>query len=338
LVDQPSDLLWLQTAWLEKASSWIERELHRQGIKRIEPIEQPHIRSWSTVLRIPTNLGDIYFKAVVPALAYESALTQMLSHRYPHCVPHILASNREHGWLLMSDGGNRLRERLKTEDDIQHWQVVLPIYAALQKKSVPHLDELLELGLPDRRLAILPTKFQELLTNTEALALNRPGGLNAVECQQLQDSVDLCAKLCEQLAAFGIPETLDHGDLHDGNVFIREGQYLLFDWGDSSAAHPFFTIRNTYDSLGQRFGVEKSSSWFQRLRDGYLALWTEYEPREKLEEAFALAQQLSSIPSALRWLPVLANMDAATRNKYIEAIPNLLRVFLSTIKAYEDKF
>jgi Phosphotransferase enzyme family len=336
-VDQPSDLLWTQTTWLEKASSWIENELRRQGIQRMGPIEQLHIRPWSTVLRIPTNLGHIYFKAVVSELAYESALTQTLSHRYPHCITHVLAANREHGWLLMSDGGSQLRERLKTEDDIQHWQVVLPIYAEMQKKSVPHLDELLELGLPDRRLAILPTKFQELLTNTEALALNRPGGLNAVEYQQLQDRVDLCARLCEQLAAFGVPETLDHGDLHDGNVFIREGQYLLFDWGDSSAAHPFFTIRNAYESLERRFGLEKSSSWFQRLRDCYLALWTEYETREKLEEAFVLAQHLSPIASALRWLPVLANMDEATRNKYIEAIPNLLREFLYRVEAHENK-
>ena len=336
-MDQPSNLLWIQTIWLEKASSWIENELRRQGIQRMGPIEQPHIRPWSTVLRIPTNLGDIYFKAVVPELAYESALTQTLSYRYPHCMPHVLASNREHGWLLMSDGGNRLRERLKTEDDIQHWQVVLPIYAEMQKRSVPHLGELLELGLPDRRLAILPTKFRELLTNTEALALNHPGGLSAVEYQQLQDSVDLCARLCEQLAAFGLPETLDHGDLHDGNVFIHEGQYLLFDWGDSSAAHPFFTIRNTYESLERRFGLAKSSSWFQRLRDCYLELWTEYKTREKLEEAFALAQQLSPIPSALRWLPVVASMDEATRNKYIEPIPSLLREFLHRVEDHEDK-
>jgi hypothetical protein len=335
-VDYPSDLPWVQTTWLEKARSWIENELHRQGIKRIAPIEQPHIRPWSTVLRIPTNVGDIYFKAVVPELAYESALTQILSHEYPHCMPYVLATKRDYGWLLMSDGGSRLRERLKTEDDIQHWQVLLPIYAELQKKSAQHLDELLELGLPDRRLAILPMKFQELLMNTEALALNRPVGLSAVEYQQLQDGVELFASLCEQLAAFGLPETLDHGDLHDGNVFIRDGRYLLFDWGDSSAAHPFFTIRNTYESLERRFGLEKSSSWFQRLRDCYLDLWTEYVPGEKLEEAFALAQQLSPIPSALRWLPVLANMDEATRNKYSEAIPSLLREFLCMIEAHED--
>lgn len=192
------------------------------SIKRIGSIEQPHIRHWSTVLRIPTIIGNIYFKAVIPNLAYEAVLTQTLSHWYPDCVPQILATNREQGWLLMSDGGLRLRERLKTEDGIQCWIDLLPIYAQLQKQSVQHLDELLELGVPDRRLATLPTKFQELLTNTELLGLNRPDGLSSDEYQRLQHSANKVAKLCEQLATYSVPETLHHGDLHDGNVFIRE--------------------------------------------------------------------------------------------------------------------
>jgi hypothetical protein len=94
--------------------------------------------------------------------------------------------------------------------------------------------------------AVLPTKFQELLTNTELLGLNRRDGLSSDEYQRLQNSPNRVTKLCEQLAKFD------------------------------------------------------------------------------------LAYQLSAIPSALRWLPVLSRMDATTRNKYIEAIPNLMREFLCT--------
>ena len=336
-MSDPSSLLWVQPTWLEQASSWIDRELYRQGSKRIGLIEQPHIRHWSTVLRVPTSIGDIYFKAVVPELAYESALTQTLSHWYPHCMPQVLAADTEQGWLLMSDGGMRLRETLKTEDDIQHWESLLPIYAQLQKESAKHLNEFLELGVPDRRLAVLPARFQELLSDTEALALNHPSGLSSLEYQHLQDNADLFARLCEQLATFGVPETLHHGDLHDGNVFIDDGRYLFFDWGDSSVAHPFFSLHSIYDSLQRRFELGKSSFWFKRLRECYLESWAEYQTGEKLEEAFELAQQLSTILSALRWLPVLSSMDATTRSRYIEAIPSLLREFLSTMQADEDE-
>ena len=50
------------------------------------------------------------------------------------------------------------------------------------------------------------------------------------------------AERCELLAAFGIPETIQHDDLHDGNVFVRDGRNLFFDWGDSCVSHPFHTL------------------------------------------------------------------------------------------------
>ncbi|NJR72922.1 MAG: phosphotransferase [Scytonema sp. CRU_2_7] len=178
----------------------------------------------------------------------------------------------------------------------------------------------------------MPTLYQELLNETELLATNHPSGLSLLECQRLQDTVDVFASLCKQLATFAIPETLHHGDLHDGNVFIHNGRYIFFDWGDSSISHPFFSIRDTYANLNRRFGLGKNSFWFERLKDCYLRSWVEYETREKLEVAFEIAQKLSPIPDIFRWLPVLSNMDKAARNNYIDAIPNLLREFLSAIE------
>ncbi|MBM0744503.1 phosphotransferase [Phormidium sp. CLA17] len=330
-------LLWTQQSWLAQASSWIDRELHQQGIKRIGSIKQLRVRHWSTILQVPTSIGSIYFKAVVSDLAYEAALTQVLSHRYPHCMPQVLAIAREQGWLLMPDGGMMLRETLKIEDDIQHWENLLPIYAKVQQDSANYLNEFLELGVPDRRLVVLPARLQQLLTDTETLGLNHPGGLSLLEYQCLQNKADLLVKLCEQLATFSIPETLHHGDLHDGNVFVDDERYMFFDWGDSSIAHPFFSLHSTYGSLERRFDLGKNSLWFKQLRKCYLEEWTEYETEERLEEAFELAQQLSPILAILRWLPVLSSMDAPNRNRYIEAVPDLLREFLSMIQTDEDK-
>lgn len=332
-----SDLLWTQSIWLEQVNCWIDQALHQHGIKRIGSIVQPHIRRWSTVLRVPTSAGDIYFKAVIPDLAYEASLTQTLSHWYPDCVPQILATDRQQGWLLMLDGGMRLRESLETTDDIQHWETLLPSYAKLQQESAQHVDELLELGVCDRRLSVLPIRFQELLRDGEALGLNHSNGLNSDEYQQLQNSVDVVARLCEKLSAFGVPETLHHGDLHDGNVFICDGYYRFFDWGDSSISHPFFSLHSIYDSLKRRFEMRNDSPWFGRLKVCYLQSWAEYDTKEKLEAAFDLAQQLSAIPSALRWLPVLSSMDAVTRSKYVEAIPDLMRELLSAIRSGNKK-
>ncbi|BAZ39608.1 hypothetical protein NIES4101_55620 [Calothrix sp. NIES-4101] len=331
-MNNPSKLLWEEPIWSAKASSWIDNQLSQQNINRIGAIAQVRIRHWSTILRISTNLADIYFKAVIPELAYEAALTEILSHWYPHCMPQILAISRENGWLLMGDGGISLNESLKTENDIQHWQHILPIYAQLQKHAIAHLDQLLALGICGRRLEMLPHLYAELLANTELLAINHPEGITVSEYQSLQNSAGLFTSLCEQLAAFAIPETIHHGDLHDGNIFIKNGSYIFLDWGDSSISHPFFSIRDIYANLNRRFGLGKKSVWFQRLKDDYLSAWTEYETREKLEFAFELSQKISPIPDICRWIPVLSNMDAVTRDNYIDAIPKRLREFLKNLQ------
>lgn len=53
------------------------------------------------------------------------------------------------------------------------------MYAKLQKEASSRLDELLSIGVPNRRLAVLPTKFEELLDNTKVLGLDCQGGLSS---------------------------------------------------------------------------------------------------------------------------------------------------------------
>lgn len=73
-MDQERLIPWTRPGWFEQASLWIHAELERWGIEVSDPMEQPHSRLWSTVLRVPTGEGDVYFKAVSPVHPYEPAL------------------------------------------------------------------------------------------------------------------------------------------------------------------------------------------------------------------------------------------------------------------------
>ena len=55
--------------------------------------------------------------------------------------------------------------------------------------------------------------------------------------------------MCDELAASGLPETIQHDDFHDGQVFVSDGRYLLLDWGDACVSHPFFTMAVTLDGV-----------------------------------------------------------------------------------------
>ena len=55
--------LWRDPDWLAETHSWVDDQTERLGLTRSGAIEQPHVYPWSTVLRVPTTRGDLWFKA-----------------------------------------------------------------------------------------------------------------------------------------------------------------------------------------------------------------------------------------------------------------------------------
>ena len=328
MADQNSTLPWSRSGWLEQAGAWIHAELERLGLSAAGPIEQPHVRPWSTVLRVPLGEGQVYFKATAPALGHEPALTQALSAWRPDCMPQVLAANLEHGWLLLSDGGATLRSLIQSVEDIHHWRSVLPLYAGLQIEMSTRLPELLSLGALDRRLETLPAQFEQLLAGAQALHIDEPGGLTSAEYRRLQDLVPCFAEQCAQLAAYGIPETLHHDDFHDANIFFRDGRYIFFDWGESCAAHPFFTLVVTLRSVAYRLELEPDDPELARLRGIYLEPWADYAPPQALSSAFDLARRVGTVSRALTWHRVVSNLEEPFTSQHAGAVPGWLQEYL----------
>ena len=223
------DAPWLDPVWLAGAHAWIEEQMDRLGLVREGEIEQPHVYRWSTVLRVPTDQGNVWFKANNEEGRYEAALVGLVSARAPERVPPLLAADLERGWMLMADAGRRLREVIAEERSLHRWLDVLPATARIQLAMEPDVDALLAMGVPDMRMATLPDRYARLMDTIKAEARFRAAHAQVVE-------------LCEELVTFGIAETLQHDDLNDGQVFLRGGTYLIMDWGDACVSHPFFTL------------------------------------------------------------------------------------------------
>ena len=278
-----ADLLWTRPDWLEQATSWISERASVVG-----EIEQPHVRWWSTVLRVPTAEGDLFFKAVAPVHRFEAALTARLADLQPERVPELVDVDPERGWMLMRHGGTRLRELVETRQDLHHWERLLPDYAQLQIEVAPQADALRALGVPDERLAVLPEHFGELLAA-------RPKGLTPKEHRRLVDAVPRVEEMCRTLMEDGIPETIQHDDLHDGQVFMRDGRYLFFDWGDSCVSHPFHSLTVVLRAIAWKLDLPPGGTELQRLRDAYL------EPFGRGPGIAELANRTGTIARALAW-------------------------------------
>lgn len=99
---------WQDPDWLATACAWTEAQLARLGRRRTGDVEQPHVRPWSTVMRIPTDAGDVWFKANDDTLRHEERVAALVSARAPELVPPLLASDPDNGWMLMTDAGEKL--------------------------------------------------------------------------------------------------------------------------------------------------------------------------------------------------------------------------------------
>ena len=324
-------LIWHDLNWQKQAHNWIHSQAKRNSIQLVGEIEQPHILHWSTVMRVPSNKGVIFFKATAGETIYEIALTQKLAEWSPDCLPGLISADTTRGWMLMRDGGEQLRASIRPTKDITPWRPVIKRYADLQIELAGHVDEMLTLGVPDHRLATLPRLYSQLLEDEASLMIGQDKGLTPDEFQQLQNMKSRFESICTDLSAFGIPESLNHGDFHDGNVLIKDGRITFFDWGDADITHPFVSLRTWFVSMEIALELDDYAPptlEMTELLHRYLEQWQGFASMKELQKAYELSRPVASIITTLKWRHGITQMDESMRDEYAWIVPEVLREFL----------
>lgn len=325
-----SQLPWHDPNWIQQAHEWIRSETAKRSIQITGEIQQPHAYAWSTVLHVPTDEGKLYFKATPPETLHEVALNQKLAGWFPRDVPELVAAETTRGWMLMRDGGEPLRASIRPTKDVRPWEPVVKKYAELQIGLAEHVDELLVLGLPNHRLAKLPALYQQLLADEASLRIDQEKGLTSAEYQKLQGLTARFANICADLAAAGIPESINHGDFHDGNVLIKNGEVVFFDWGDANVTHPFVSLRTLFVSIEIALDLDDYSFTpeMASLLELYLEPFQRFAAKEDLRKAYPLSKPVAAISKALSWHTTISRMDSVTQAEYSHIVPAVLQEFL----------
>jgi hypothetical protein len=324
-------LPWHDLNWTNQAHEWIRSEAKHRSIQLTGEIEQPHAYAWSTVLHVPTSEGKLFFKATAPETIHEIASTQKLAEWFPDDMPELVAVDTARGWMLMRDGGEQLRASIRPTQDIKPWEPVITKYAELQIGLAEHVSEMLALGIPDHRLGTLPPLYKGLLADEASLMIDQEKGLTSEEFRQLLDLAPRFEGICAELAAFGIPESLNHGDFHDGNVLLKNGRITFFDWGDADVTHPFVSLRTFFVSIEIALKLDDYAPFTPGMTDllhRYLEPWQRFASKEELLKAYSLSKPVASIVKTLAWHQGISRMNEPLRAEYAWIVPELLKEFM----------
>ena len=331
-------LRWYDPDWQRQAHAWIRAEARHHSLHLNGEIEQPHAYAWSTVMRVPSTEGALFFKASAPETVYEAALTQKLAGWYPDCMPELIAVDTPRGWMLMRDGGEALRASIRPTQDIRPWERVVQRYAELQIGLAGHISEILALGIPDHRLVTLPGLYSQFLVEKDSLMIDQEKGLTSDEYEQLQDLRPRFEQICIDLEAIGIPDSLNHGDFHDGNVLLKNGRITFFDWGDANVTHPFVSLRTLFVSIEIALQLDDYAFTPEMagLLELYLEPWQKFASTSDLLTAYQLSKPVASIVKALAWQQTISRLPVGSslRQEYTWILPELMREFLSHYRGY----
>jgi hypothetical protein len=207
--------------------------------------------------------------------------------------------DEERAWLLLADAGRPVGA---FGNPPETWLAVLPLYAELQRGEAAHAQEHLTHGVPDLRLATLPARYDEFLQ------LDLP--LEPAEIDRLRHFGPRFTELCDELAAWDVPDTIQHDDLHHANVYAHGGRLRVLDWGDASISHPFASLVVTFRFLEERSNLA-GDPWFPRLRDAYLEPWG-----HDLADACRLGIHVGTFARAIAYVRVRDSLPQEERRMF----------------------
>jgi hypothetical protein len=291
---------WRDPQWVADAQEWIDAECARAGLARTGPVEARG-RPFSVVARVPVQGGTVWFKASAPAARFEPALLAALATWHPDRFAAPVAVDVNRAWSLTRDGGPTLREQQSLSADASAWHATLRGYAQLQHDLARHVADLLALGLADLRPHSVPGQFEKLLANpaTEH-AIDTPDGITRGQYRDLRALAPRLRDWCAELADLGIPASLNHADVHPGNIFAASR--TPFDWGDAAVAHPFTSLLVALRTAAEQAGLRPPSPELTVLTENYLEPWLAAGySRAATDRSLSLALRVAPLARALTW-------------------------------------
>jgi hypothetical protein len=312
---------WMRSGWHDQVSGWILSQLDGLGRRPAGRITKEKGWGISCLMRVPTDRGDLYYKASPNYFPHEPEITRRLSERFPDRIPIVLALDPERNGMLMEG-----MEGIPLEEgkDLEAEKAAIREFARLQIGMIPHAGELAGWGCMDRPLSILPEQMDRLWA---AIQLPEHWKRYDLTAEQVNALLPLRPRLLEWFAELedcGIPDTLIHGDLHGHNIMVSGHRFTYFDWSDAAVTPPFF-------DLLLLAGTDDPERREARVR-AYLEPWAEIYPMDTVMRAFELSLTLGCVYHSLSYLYLAENMPDPLKWEMADGVGAFLRDLLKRLE------
>ncbi len=292
----PDGQEWFAPGWWDRMLGWARERLHPVHVGAAEQLRSSES---SCVVRLETEEGAAFVKAVAASLAREVAVTARLSRVPASAVPPVLAVDVPQRWMLLRGAAGR---PLGDTGDLAVWERAAAAYGRFQLAAASSVDALAGVGCPTLTAGQLQEDVLEVLASDEAMQAGRPGGLEPEQVSRLRTLKPQLLAATTSLHSSALPVSVDHEDLWPENVFSAEDGCQVVDWEDARIAHPFLSLFPLLAGARMQNTFADHAAASARIRDAYLEGFARFAPAEALRQLFGAAHDLAAVRMAATYL------------------------------------
>jgi len=283
--------------WLGTLQSWIQQRIQPLDLQLTGQFQQLNASPAFNLIRFETNGPALWFKAVGEPNLHEFRIVSTLATLFPSFLPHIVASRPEwHAWLMTEAEGTMP----SADSDFAAWKTVSARLAELQIASLHETPRLLAAGCRDISATSLLNCVDDFFAIMAELMKHQTKTPPSVLSPE--DLLALSTRLKDalsDLAASGIPDTLNHLDFNPGNILVSGDRCIFIDWAEAAIGHPFLTFQYLLEHFTRL--CPESFSRQAELTSSYAEQW------ECFASPLAISRSLTLAPLAAVFTYAVAN-------------------------------
>ena len=271
----------------------------------VTAMRQQKLRGWASVWRVETADGVWFAKQNCPGQQIELPLMALLAELVPDRVIPVTAASD--GFLLTPDQGRVFYET--AGGDLENWVRLAREAALLQRDLVPHVDRLEQIGATRLRPEESADYLSARIEQYAGLPADDPRVLTPDVADRLRAHLPVVRRWAEEVAALGLPLTLNHNDLHENNVFDVDGHLRFFDFGDAWVTEPLGVLLIPLNILGEKLDAHGDDPRLWRVVDAALEVWSDLAPPRDLRAALPAALSLGRLGRVESWVRVQPSLS-----------------------------